>query len=139
VHCWGGGERGKLGLGNEEDSHIPQRVVALEDKTVCQLSCGTFHTLGVTTDGMVYAWGSGKDGKLGLGDVAYCPYFERDSSGQPFVSKPHLITALAPVSQNKAGHGLALLVRVKNGFFSLLVVLISFAAPRLSAAIHVKS
>jgi E3 ubiquitin-protein ligase HERC2 len=95
VHCWGGGERGKLGLGNEEDSHIPQRVVALEDKTVCQLSCGTFHTLGVTTDGMVYAWGSGKDGKLGLGDVAYCPYFERDSSGQPFVSKPHLITALA--------------------------------------------
>ena len=39
---------------------------ALTSARVCQVSCGAFHTLSVTTDGTVYAWGSGKDGKLGL-------------------------------------------------------------------------
>lgn len=109
VLTWGGGERGKLGLGsgNEEDAYTPQPVVGLDDKRVCQVSCGAFHTLSVTTDGTVYAWGSGKDGKLGLGDVAYCPYFERDNAGQPFVAAPHLVTQLATrntvVTQVSAG------------------------------------
>ena len=105
LYTWGGGDRGRLGLGSEEDSHTPQLVVALEEKAICQVSCGTFHTLALTTDGMAYAWGSGKDGKLGLGDVAYCPFFERDAAGQPFVSKPQLLSAMAnvPIVQVSAG------------------------------------
>jgi len=97
MYCWGGGDRGRLGIGTEEDSHTPQLVAALAEKTICQASCGAFHTLALTTEGMAYAWGSGKDGKLGLGDVAYCPFFERDAAGQPFVSKPQLLSAMANV------------------------------------------
>jgi alpha-tubulin suppressor-like RCC1 family protein len=105
LYCWGGGERGRLGIGNEDDYHTPQLVSVLEEKAICQVSCGTFHTLALTTDGMIYAWGSGKDGKLGLGDVAYCPFFERDAAGQPFVSKPQLLSAIAnvPIVQLSAG------------------------------------
>ena len=97
MYCWGGGDRGRLGIGTEEDSHTPQLVAALAEKTICQASCGAFHTLALTTEGMAYVWGSGKDGKLGLGDVAYCPFFERDAAGQPFVSKPQLLSAMANV------------------------------------------
>ena len=35
------------------------------------MACGAFHTMALTAEGMAYAWGSGKDGKLGLGEVAY--------------------------------------------------------------------
>ena len=32
------------------------------------LACGAFHTAALTSDGAVYTWGSGQDGKLGHGD-----------------------------------------------------------------------
>lgn len=33
------------------------------------VSCGTNHTLSITNEGFVYSWGSGMQGKLGLGSL----------------------------------------------------------------------
>ena len=40
----------------------------LENKKVKQVACGFQHTVCVTEEGEVYAWGYGKNGALGLGD-----------------------------------------------------------------------
>lgn len=35
---------------------------------VTSISCGPEHVVGVGVDGEIFAWGKGKDGRLGLGD-----------------------------------------------------------------------
>lgn len=54
-----------LGLGHNEGRHIPERVLALED--ISKITCGWDHCLALDTQGRVYSWGSGQNGKLGLG------------------------------------------------------------------------
>lgn len=38
---------------------------------ITQISCGENHVMAVSTNGELYSWGSGRDGKLGLGDEDY--------------------------------------------------------------------
>lgn len=44
------------------------QVAALRGVNVVQLACGGEHTLAITGDGDVWAWGKGADGELGMGD-----------------------------------------------------------------------
>ena len=46
---------------------MPVKVEGLEGLNVKQVSCGRNHTLCVTEDGNVFAWGDGYEGALGLG------------------------------------------------------------------------
>ena len=57
---------GQLGIGTNKNSSAAQRVL-LEDE-VQDLSCGTNHTLLVTSRGDVYAFGNGIYGQLGTGN-----------------------------------------------------------------------
>lgn len=52
------------------------------------LSCGMEHTLGIRSDGKLFAWGSNKSGQLGCGAVIYSGYTGRSS----FRSTPSQIT-----------------------------------------------
>ena len=45
----------------------PQLVDDLSKEEVIKVSCGAFHTLALTSDGKLYAFGQDKYGKLGLG------------------------------------------------------------------------
>ena len=38
---------------------------------LCQLSCGSVHTLALTAAGAVFAWGGARSGKLGLGAASF--------------------------------------------------------------------
>jgi alpha-tubulin suppressor-like RCC1 family protein len=71
VYSWGSGDRGKLGLGSEADVWAPQRVTGLDRQRICQVSCGSVHTLAVTVGGAVYVWGGARSGKLGLGAASF--------------------------------------------------------------------
>nr|MCA8836993.1 hypothetical protein [Pseudomonadota bacterium] len=64
LYCWGESDDGRLGLGSEaEDQDTPTRVGAGD--TWSQVSAGTRHTCAVNTDGELYCWGVGTDGRLG--------------------------------------------------------------------------
>jgi len=66
-HCfsWGGGENGTLGYGHEKlEQAVPRRILSL--KRVKQVAVGRFHSLALTDMGKIFAWGSTKNGKLGL-------------------------------------------------------------------------
>jgi len=63
----GTGESHKLGLSDHRDRETPTRVAALEGVPIAHVACGKYHTVALSTDGDVYAWGLESSGQLGLG------------------------------------------------------------------------
>ena len=70
VWAWGWGRHGQLGLGHWSD-HVasPQRLPAgaFGGRRVAQLCLGGRHSLAITHEGAVFAFGRDDDGQLGLG------------------------------------------------------------------------
>ncbi|XP_076442328.1 uncharacterized protein LOC143281177 [Babylonia areolata] len=81
VWVCGKGKDGALGLGKGQlrDVTSPELVTFPDQVQVVQVSCSMGehhgHTLALTSEGMVYSWGDGYKGKLGLGsqDSAFTP------------------------------------------------------------------
>lgn len=57
VYSFGRNVSGQLGLGTTADSLVPRRVEALAGKKVVGVACGAEHSVGVTGEGEVFAWG----------------------------------------------------------------------------------
>jgi RCC1 and BTB domain-containing protein len=66
------------------DQDEPTYVDALRGVGVRQIACGSGHTVVLTTDGEVYTWGRGDDGRLGHGDNGwkYVPRITQSLAGQ---------------------------------------------------------
>ena len=71
LQMWGWNERGQLGQDDTRDRHTPV-VVEVElgvGNPVAMVACGDSHTLVVTQAGLLFVFGNGSDGQLGLGDT----------------------------------------------------------------------
>ncbi|XP_072316743.1 RCC1 and BTB domain-containing protein 2 isoform X1 [Eucyclogobius newberryi] len=90
IYGWGYNCNGQLGLGNNGNQQTPCRIAALQGVSVVQVSleifmwrlefrykssvvpskvaCGYAHTLALTDEGLVYAWGANSYGQLGTGN-----------------------------------------------------------------------
>ena len=66
---FGSGGNGRLGHGGDENQHTPKLVEAIAHKDCIEVSCGGLHTIVVTKDQQVFAFGDGGDGQLGLGQA----------------------------------------------------------------------
>lgn len=70
VYSWGSNKSGQLGFAPEEVDHIsmsePRHVHTLRTVKIQQIACGQDHSLALDDNDM-YSWGSGKNGRLGLG------------------------------------------------------------------------
>lgn len=78
VRCWGYGNYGQLGYGNDEDigdDEMPSSAGDVEvthetdDTEVVQLAAGWNHTCALLATGKVRCWGRANDGQLGYGNV----------------------------------------------------------------------
>lgn len=69
VYSWGENyENCVLGNSDLKMESKPKRVTFPEDVVIQNISCGSYHNLCLTKDGVLYVWGLGSDGRLGLGD-----------------------------------------------------------------------
>lgn len=68
IFTWGWGIHGQLGHGNTDEKATPFLVKALLGAVVCYISAGYAHTLALSVDGVVYAFGCNVLGQLGTGD-----------------------------------------------------------------------
>jgi alpha-tubulin suppressor-like RCC1 family protein len=84
VYSWGGNVSGQLGIGNTGHSNEP-KFVAVIDENKCnvfikKISCGLEHSLLLSTDGNIYAFGCNNFGQLGNqkeGNGVYAYIFPR--------------------------------------------------------------
>jgi len=68
VWSWGFGGFGKLGHGDERNQLLPKKVEALAGHRVAAVSAGHAHSLAITANGGVFAWGKGDHGCLAHGE-----------------------------------------------------------------------
>eukprot|EP00831_Metopus_contortus_P065115 TRINITY_DN58219_c0_g1_i1.p1 TRINITY_DN58219_c0_g1~~TRINITY_DN58219_c0_g1_i1.p1 ORF type:complete len:435 (-),score=66.28 TRINITY_DN58219_c0_g1_i1:93-1397(-) len=70
VYTMGNNLFGRLGLGDKSLTHspVPCLVESLFGEQIVQVACGVSHTLALNDKGVVFAWGLGEHGALGVGD-----------------------------------------------------------------------
>jgi len=64
VYGWGNNGNGQLGNGNNVNQINPCRVMALSNTVIVKVVCGFSHTLALSDEGKVYAWGANAYGQL---------------------------------------------------------------------------
>ena len=71
VYAWGWGVHGQLGTGDIEDLAEPRRIFLFKKRTrkVVQIACGYAHTMLMTDEGQVWAFGCSLFGQMGNGET----------------------------------------------------------------------
>ncbi|XP_069576471.1 retinitis pigmentosa GTPase regulator b isoform X3 [Brachyistius frenatus] len=77
VYTFGLGQFGQLGHGTFIfESRLPRLVEHFKKGRVCQVACGENHTAVITDGGLLYTFGDGRHGKLGLGEENFTNQFK---------------------------------------------------------------
>ncbi|KAM9327953.1 RCC1 and BTB domain-containing protein 1 [Pholidichthys leucotaenia] len=75
LFSWGHNGYSQLGHGTTNTGVSPALVISnLQNKKVKEVSCGSHHSVALTQDGEVYAWGYNNCGQIGSGSMANQPY-----------------------------------------------------------------
>jgi alpha-tubulin suppressor-like RCC1 family protein len=67
--AWGLNDFGQLGIGPADDNAHPTPIEVGSESDWAAVSAGFDYTMALKTDGTLWAWGSNRYGKLGLGDI----------------------------------------------------------------------
>ncbi|XP_033864030.2 X-linked retinitis pigmentosa GTPase regulator-like isoform X2 [Acipenser ruthenus] len=77
VYTFGLGQFGQLGHGTFTfESALPKAVEHFRKRKVSHIACGENHTAVITDNGLLYTFGDGRHGKLGLGDENFTNQFK---------------------------------------------------------------
>jgi len=71
VYSWGSNNLGQLGNGSTTNTNVPVMAVTngvLSGKTISAISAGLYHSIALSSDGMIYSWGHNFNGQLGNGN-----------------------------------------------------------------------
>ncbi|KAM4711214.1 retinitis pigmentosa GTPase regulator b [Anableps anableps] len=105
VYSFGLGQFGQLGHGTFIfESRLPRPLEHFRKGRVCRVSCGENHTAVVTEGGLLYTFGDGRHGKLGLGEENFtnqfkptlCPRFLKYSVQAAACGGCHMVVLARP-------------------------------------------
>ncbi|XP_054155256.1 RCC1 and BTB domain-containing protein 1-like [Oppia nitens] len=68
VYGWGYNSEGELGLGNDISQTIPTKINIMNGVIINKVVCGQYHSLLLSTDGDIYAFGCNQFGQIGNGN-----------------------------------------------------------------------
>ncbi|KAL3665649.1 hypothetical protein V7S43_009084 [Phytophthora oleae] len=93
VFSWGNSVDGQLGHGTTVSEWVPRQLAFFKNLSINSISCGISHSMAVSRTGVVYTWGRGAEGQLGLD-------LEGDSSiVDQSVQVPHPVAILKGATQ----------------------------------------
>ncbi|XP_019384652.1 PREDICTED: X-linked retinitis pigmentosa GTPase regulator isoform X2 [Crocodylus porosus] len=76
VYAFGLGQYGQLGHGTFIfETPVPKTVDYLRRHKICNIACGENHTAVITDNGLMFSFGDGRHGKLGLGEENFTNQF----------------------------------------------------------------
>ncbi|KAM4601976.1 retinitis pigmentosa GTPase regulator b [Polymixia lowei] len=110
VYTFGLGQFGQLGHGTFIfEARTPRAVDHFRKGRVCHLACGENHTAVITDSGLLYTFGDGRHGKLGLGEENFtnqfkptlCPRFLKYDVLGAMCGGCHLVVFARPRDQNQ--------------------------------------
>eukprot|EP00794_Sanderia_malayensis_P006180 gene6180-6894_t len=67
AYAWGWGIHGQLGVNSAENFKIPVNISLLNNEKVIQVAAGYAHSAALTVKGLVFCFGAGLYGQLGIG------------------------------------------------------------------------
>ncbi|XP_075996550.1 RCC1 and BTB domain-containing protein 1-like [Genypterus blacodes] len=71
LYAWGHNSYSQLGTGSSNLGLSPVPVTCnLQDKKVVEVACGSHHSMALTQNGEVFAWGCNSSGQMGSGSTA---------------------------------------------------------------------
>jgi len=124
LYSWGCASFGCLGLGRDSIAQMhkyeddesgpyqptPMLLQSLEQEFVVAVECDEVHSLALTKQGQVFAWGCASYGRLGLGDSETQLETQPTELGANFEPAPQLISQLSNIKAVVCGraHSLAL-------------------------------
>ncbi|XP_043927003.1 RCC1 and BTB domain-containing protein 1 isoform X1 [Protopterus annectens] len=74
IYAWGSNGYSQLGDGTTNPSAAPVMIsINLANKKVIDVACGSHHSMALTNDGQVYAWGYNNCGQVGSGSAVNQP------------------------------------------------------------------
>lgn len=71
---WGDSKYGQLGVGDIINRSVPRELLKLKHCGVRKIACGAYHTLALTLDGRVFAWG-----RNNFMQVSHCSQIDQKS------------------------------------------------------------
>uniref|UniRef100_F1L139 RCC1 and BTB domain-containing protein 1 n=1 Tax=Ascaris suum TaxID=6253 RepID=F1L139_ASCSU len=103
VFAWGFNGNGQLGAGNLSNQHSPALVIGLHNVVIEQIACGFAHSLALTDEGQLFAWGSNTCGQL-------CANLPRSNQTSPVL----VASALGRIIEVAAVHACNITVAVNQ-------------------------
>ena len=79
VYSWGYNAEGQCGQGNLFNLKTPRRIDFFDNLQVVSVECGASWSMAVTKSGILYGWGYGDGGWLGIPPSDRLPYVEVDN------------------------------------------------------------
>ncbi|NXH73870.1 RPGR regulator, partial [Hydrobates tethys] len=77
VYTFGLGQYGQLGHGTFIfETSVPKSVKHLKRHKICNVTCGENHTAVIAENGLMFTFGDGRHGKLGLGEENFTNQFD---------------------------------------------------------------
>ncbi|NXN08517.1 RPGR regulator, partial [Indicator maculatus] len=77
VYTFGLGQHGQLGHGTFIfETPVPKSVKHLRRHKICNITCGESHTAVIAENGLMFTFGDGRHGKLGLGEENFTNQFD---------------------------------------------------------------